>query len=836
MEKEAKKLFSRAKDSLSKAKRTYTCRTLKEVITAYRACTSSAEERALVKKESAHIRDLFKEGDTAFRRRNVAKLLFFHMNGYPTDFGHMECLRLAASPKFADKRVGVLGLTVLVDERASILMLMTNGLKADLASDDPAVAALALTVLGDIATPEMLRDLTPELVSHLRARSPYLVKKAALTATRAVRKLPLDETLDIWDAVPDMLAMRSDAVHLCANTLMVALVEQAAADGGRSGEPSPLPALRAACLPVVLQSLRDAVAGGKGQVHADADGSMAGGVRNPFLQVQALTAVRALGTGASHDELRTVSDVLVAVATSTDASKLAGASVLYEMVRTALALDTTEAVQQTAVAALGQFLAHKDTSVRYVALQEMASVVTRGGACAASVRQQRATILACVQEKDPSIQARAVALAFAIADRSNVADIAGQLLVYVRALSGGAGSGGKGDTGAAADDADPPSLAADSSADGGARVADAATKLAQLAVQFAPSPEWHVDTLTAVLKAVDVLASEVVVSTFLAFLSAEPPAVQAYAARVLFEAGLALYSTCSVGTPPSSPLQRDSGGVSRRQPRLERVAAYVLGEYGHLVVVHGGGLTPAAAASALAGVISACKWATGEGTYERGGMDGASGASTIGDEIGQVRSHALSALVKLAVRSADSDLLSAARRATATLSNSGDVDTQQRAVEYHALLEGPLSGVASAALAPLPPMDYAAARQRLLAVGSRRAAGTSMVAHTGLVSLLDDDFSGDRGGAPAAAPPALGTGGGVDLMGDGPGTDLMAFDAPLGGGSASYGGGQPTDLLALGQSTDLVLANQPSSVRQPAGPSGDFASSVLDDVLGDLTM
>lgn len=835
MEKEAKKLFSRAKDSLSKAKRTYTCRTLKEVITAYRACTSSAEERALVKKESAHIRDLFKEGDTAFRRRNVAKLLFFHMNGYPTDFGHMECLRLAASPKFADKRVGVLGLTVLVDERASILMLMTNGLKADLVSDDPAVTALALTVLGDIATPEMLRDLTLELVSHLRARSPYLVKKAALAATRAVRKLPLDETLDIWDAVPDMLAMRSDAVHLCANTLIVSLVEQAAADGGRSGEPSPLPALRAACLPVVLQSLRDAVAGGKGQVHADADGSMASGVRNPFLQVQALTAVRALGAGASRDELCTVSDVLVAVATSTDASKLAGASVLYEMVRTALALDTTEAVQQTAVNTLGQFLAHKDTSVRYVALQEMASVVTRGGACAASVRQQRATILACVQEKDPSIQARAVALAFAIADRSNVADIAGQLLVYVRWLSGGGGSGGKGDADVAADEADTPTPSLDSSADGGARVADAATKLAQLAVQFAPSSEWHVDTLTAVLVAVDVLASEVVVSTFLAFLSVEPPAVQAYAARTLFEAGLARYSAGSVGTPPTSPLQRDSGGVSRRKPRLERVAAYVLGEYGHLVV-SGGGITPTAAASALTGVIAVCKWVTGEGAFEGGGMDGASGAPTIGDEIGRVRSHALSALVKLSVRSADSDLLSAARRATAALSDSGDVDTQQRAVEYHALLEGPLSGVALAALAPLPAMDYAAARQRLLAVGSRRATGTSMVAHTGLVSLLDDDFMGDRGGAPAAAPSAFGSRGAVDLMGDSSATDLIAFDGPLGGGTAAYEDGQPADLMALGQSTELVLANQPSNARQAAGPSGDFASSVLDDVLGDLTM
>lgn len=805
----------------------------REVITSYRACTSSAEERALVKKESAHIRDLFKEGDTAFRRRNVAKLLFFHMNGYPTDFGHMECLRLAASPKFSDKRVGVLGLTVLVDERASILMLMTNGLKSDLLSDDPAVTALALTVLGDIATPEMLRDLSPELVSHLHARSPYLVKKAALAATRAVRKLPLDETLDIWEAVPAMFAMRSDAVHLCANTLIVSLVEQAAADGGRSGEPSPLPALRAACLPVVLQSLRDAVAGGKGQLHADADSSTTGGGRNPFLQVQALTAVRALGAGASHEDLRTISDVLVAVATSTDAQKLAGASVLYEVVRTALALDTTDEVQQTAVTALGLFLAHTDTSVRYVALQEMTSVMARGGPVASSVRQQRATILGCVQEKDPSIQARAVALAFAIADSSNVADIAGQLLVYVRSLGGGGdgGSGGGGSGGggadAGADDAEPPAPAVDGSAEGSARVADAATKLAQLAVQYAPSPEWHVDTLTAVLASVDVLVAEVVVSTFLAYLSTETPAVQAYAARTLYEAGLASYAAGSAAALPSSPTQRDSGGVPRRKPRLERVSAYVVGEYGHLVVGDGG-VPPAAAATALEGVISACTWASGEGGYQGGPMDGTAGVPTMGDEIGRVRSHALSALVKLAVRSGDPDLLSAARQATAALSGSGDVDTQQRAVEYHALLEGPLSAVAAAALAPLPPMDYAAARQRLLAVGSRRAAGTSLVVHTGLVSLLDGDFMGGGGGAPAAAAGAIGP---PDLMGvGGSGMDLMAFGAPA-------GGGQPTDLFAGGPSTDLVVAAPPAGGGgAAAGLGGDFASSVLDNVLGELAI
>ena len=35
--------------------------------------------------------------------RNVAKLMFMHMLGYPTHFGQMETLKLVASNTFADK-------------------------------------------------------------------------------------------------------------------------------------------------------------------------------------------------------------------------------------------------------------------------------------------------------------------------------------------------------------------------------------------------------------------------------------------------------------------------------------------------------------------------------------------------------------------------------------------------------------------------------------------------------------------------------------------------------------------------------------------------------------
>ena len=68
----------------------------RDLIRAVRACKTSAEERALIAKESASIRGSLKDSDAAYRHRNVAKLMFMHMLGYPTHFGQMECVKLIA--------------------------------------------------------------------------------------------------------------------------------------------------------------------------------------------------------------------------------------------------------------------------------------------------------------------------------------------------------------------------------------------------------------------------------------------------------------------------------------------------------------------------------------------------------------------------------------------------------------------------------------------------------------------------------------------------------------------------------------------------------------------
>jgi AP-1 complex subunit gamma-1 len=104
-----------------------------------------ADERSVIQKESAAIRvsyfplpqdgpadnvqTSFKEEDSFARHNNIAKLLYIHMLGYPAHFGQIECLKLVASPRFSDKRLGYLGIMLLLDENQEVLTLVTNSLK-----------------------------------------------------------------------------------------------------------------------------------------------------------------------------------------------------------------------------------------------------------------------------------------------------------------------------------------------------------------------------------------------------------------------------------------------------------------------------------------------------------------------------------------------------------------------------------------------------------------------------------------------------------------------------------------------------------------------------------
>ena len=63
---------------------------LRDLIRNIRSCKTAADERALIQKECAEIRNSFREEDNVFRCRNVAKVLYIYMLGYPAHFGQVR--------------------------------------------------------------------------------------------------------------------------------------------------------------------------------------------------------------------------------------------------------------------------------------------------------------------------------------------------------------------------------------------------------------------------------------------------------------------------------------------------------------------------------------------------------------------------------------------------------------------------------------------------------------------------------------------------------------------------------------------------------------------------
>ena len=431
----------------------YKCVRLRDLVRAVRNAKTHAEERSIVAKESAAIRDAFADARLSgpFRHRNVAKLLFMHMLGYPTHFGQMECVQLTAMPDFANKRLGYLGLMVLMDERSEVTMLTTNSVKSDLLSKNVYVIGLGLCALGNICTSEMARDVNEEVRRLMVSKSSYVRKKAALCAIRVVKKVP-ELAESFLEPCERLLNDRHHGVLLAAVTLAYRLCEGPSdvfedtedvrkadvIDGEFDEDAADRAVMRlrkkVGSLCKVLKSLNSQQtkkkSGSSNNGNNQQNEHDVGGHSDPFLQVHILKLLKVLGRGDSEasDEM---SDTLAHVASNTEFSSknVAGASILLECVECIVETESVGGLRILAVNILGKFLASKENNAKYVALTTLSSFVKIDQG---AVQRHRKTIVECVQDSDVSIRKSALNLVYNLVNASNVRTLVPELLEYLK--------------------------------------------------------------------------------------------------------------------------------------------------------------------------------------------------------------------------------------------------------------------------------------------------------------------------------------------------------------------------------------------------------------------
>ncbi|XP_076296159.1 adaptor protein complex 1, gamma subunit isoform X5 [Lasioglossum baleicum] len=462
---------------------------LRDLIRQIRAARTAAEERTVVNKECAYIRSTFREEDSVWRCRNIAKLLYIHMLGYPAHFGQLECLKLIASPRFTDKRIGYLGAMLLLDERQDVHLLITNCLKNDLNSATQFVNGLALCTLGAIASPEMARDLAAEVERLMKSPNAYLRKKAALCAFRIIRRVP--ELMEMFlPATRSLITEKNHGVLITGVTLITEMCENSV---------DTLNHFKKECghreiVPNLVRILKNLILAGYSPEHD------VSGVSDPFLQVKILRLLRILGRN-DIEASEAMNDILAQVATNTETSKNVGNTILYETVLSIMDIKSESGLRVLAVNILGRFLLNNDKNIRYVALNTLLKTVYVD---TSAVQRHRSTILECLKDPDVSIRRRAMELSFALVNSNNIRNMMKELLLFLER-------------------ADPEFKAQCSS------------NIVMSAERFAPNKRWHLETLFKVLVAAGNYVRDDVVACTIQLIS-ETQSQQGYAVSALWKA------------------------------------------------------------------------------------------------------------------------------------------------------------------------------------------------------------------------------------------------------------------------------------------------------------
>lgn len=500
-------------------------RGLQVFISDIRACKSKEAEMKRINKELANIRSKFK-GDKQLdgyqKKKYVCKLLFIFLLGNDIDFGHMEAVNLLSSNKYSEKQIGYLFISVLIGANNELMKLIIQHTKNDLNSSNPIHVSLALQCIANIGSPDMLEGVghdVPKLL--ISGETTDGVKQcASLCLLKLFRINPsvLPRTAEMASRICQMLNDSNLGVVTSAVSLIYEFVHMFPDDYKGS-------------VNLAINRLTKIV------TSPDLKDYTYYFVPAPWLSVKLLKLLQlypAPDDAAQLGKLTECLETILNKAQEPPKSKKVQHSnsknaVLFEAINLIIHLDSDQHLLIRACNQLGQYLTHRETNLRYLALESLCAMANSEFSAEAVRKHQETVINSLKTERDVSVRQRAVDLLYVMCDSTNATEIVSEMLIYLK------------------------------QADFGIRE-ELVLKIAILAEKYATDYSWYVDTILELIRVGgDFVGEEVWYRVIQVIINRDD--IQGYAAKTVFEAIQA--HDC--------------------HENMIKVGGYILGEFGNLI-------------------------------------------------------------------------------------------------------------------------------------------------------------------------------------------------------------------------------------------------------------
>uniref|UniRef100_A0A8C8VIH4 AP-2 complex subunit alpha n=1 Tax=Pelusios castaneus TaxID=367368 RepID=A0A8C8VIH4_9SAUR len=491
-----------------------------------RNCKSKEAEIKRINKELANIRSKFK-GDKALdgysKKKYVCKLLFIFLLGHDIDFGHMEAVNLLSSNKYTEKQIGYLFISVLVNSNSELIRLINNAIKNDLASRNPTFMCLALHCIANVGSREMAEAFASEVPRVLVAGDTMdsVKQSAALCLLRLYKTSPDLVPMGEWTSrVVHLLNDQHMGVVTAAVSLITCLCKKNPDDFKT-------------CVSLAVSRLSRIVS----SASTDLQDYTYYFVPAPWLSVKLLRLLQCYPPpedAAVKGRLVECLETILNKAQEPPKSKKvqhsnAKNAILFEAISLIIHYDSEPNLLVRACNQLGQFLQHRETNLRYLALESMCTLASSEFSHEAVKTHIETVINALKTERDVSVRQRAADLLYAMCDRTNAKQIVSEMLSYLE------------------------------TADYSIRE-EIVLKVAILAEKYAVDYSWYVDTILNLIRiAGDYVSEEVWYRVIQIVINRDD--VQGYAAKTVFEA-------------LQAPACHEN---------MVKVGGYILGEFGNLI-------------------------------------------------------------------------------------------------------------------------------------------------------------------------------------------------------------------------------------------------------------